>query len=79
MRVKPISSQDNVHAFEYYPLSTGKYSVSITWGGQHIPKRSVCVSSVCLYVYASQCVLVYVCACMNKIEQGIKRECVHMF
>ncbi|XP_051932355.1 filamin-B isoform X3 [Hippocampus zosterae] len=38
VRVKQISSQDKVHAFEYYPLSTGKYSVSITWGGQHIPK-----------------------------------------
>ncbi|XP_054641647.1 filamin-B [Dunckerocampus dactyliophorus] len=37
-RVKHISSQDNVHSYEYYPISTGKYTVAIAWGGQHIPK-----------------------------------------
>ncbi|XP_061544524.1 filamin-B [Phycodurus eques] len=36
--VKQISSQDGVHAFEYYPLSTGKHTICIAWGGQHIPK-----------------------------------------
>nr|XP_061814514.1 filamin-B-like isoform X1 [Nerophis lumbriciformis] len=36
--VKQVSSQDKVHAFEYYPLSPGKYTISITWAGQHIPK-----------------------------------------
>ncbi|XP_037107046.1 filamin-B isoform X2 [Syngnathus acus] len=36
--VKQISSQDKVHAFEYCPLSTGKYTVSISWAGQQIPK-----------------------------------------
>ncbi|XP_045932536.1 filamin-B isoform X1 [Micropterus dolomieu] len=36
--VKQISSQDGVFSFEYYPNSPGKYTVSITWGGQHIPK-----------------------------------------
>ncbi|XP_030274937.1 filamin-B-like isoform X1 [Sparus aurata] len=36
--VKQISSQDGVFSYEYYPNSPGKYTVSITWGGQHIPK-----------------------------------------
>ena len=31
--------QDGVYAFEYYPSTQGKYSVSITWGGHHIQKR----------------------------------------
>ena len=37
--VKLISSQDGVFSYEYYPNSPGKFTVSITWGGQHIPKR----------------------------------------
>uniref|UniRef100_A0A7N8XHM8 Filamin B n=1 Tax=Mastacembelus armatus TaxID=205130 RepID=A0A7N8XHM8_9TELE len=36
--VKQISSQDSVFCYEYYPSSPGKYTVSITWGDQHIPK-----------------------------------------
>uniref|UniRef100_A0A3Q2DPS8 Filamin-B-like n=1 Tax=Cyprinodon variegatus TaxID=28743 RepID=A0A3Q2DPS8_CYPVA len=36
--VKQVSSQDGVFSYEYYPKSPGKYTVSITWGGQHIPK-----------------------------------------
>uniref|UniRef100_A0A3Q3B3P4 Filamin B n=1 Tax=Kryptolebias marmoratus TaxID=37003 RepID=A0A3Q3B3P4_KRYMA len=36
--LKLISSQDGVFSYEYHPSSPGKYSVSITWGGQHIPK-----------------------------------------
>ncbi|XP_030585128.1 filamin B a isoform X2 [Archocentrus centrarchus] len=36
--VKQLSSQDGVFSYEYYPNSPGKYTVSITWGGQHIPK-----------------------------------------
>ncbi|MED6241044.1 hypothetical protein ATANTOWER_018906, partial [Ataeniobius toweri] len=36
--VKQISSQDGVFSYEYCPKSPGKYTVSITWGGQHIPK-----------------------------------------
>ncbi|XP_069025647.1 filamin-B isoform X3 [Embiotoca jacksoni] len=36
--VKQISSQDGVFSFEYHPSSPGKYTISITWGGQHIPK-----------------------------------------
>ncbi|KAM7005424.1 filamin B a isoform 2-T2 [Tautogolabrus adspersus] len=36
--VKQISSQDGVFSYEYYPNSPGKYTVTITWGGQHIPK-----------------------------------------
>ncbi|XP_060897717.1 filamin-B isoform X1 [Labrus mixtus] len=36
--VKQICSQDGVFSYEYYPNSPGKYTVTITWGGQHIPK-----------------------------------------
>uniref|UniRef100_A0A3P9CHZ6 Filamin B n=1 Tax=Maylandia zebra TaxID=106582 RepID=A0A3P9CHZ6_9CICH len=36
--VKQLSSQDGVFSYEYHPTSPGKYIVSITWGGQHIPK-----------------------------------------
>ncbi|KAM4583192.1 filamin B a isoform 1-T1 [Fundulus diaphanus] len=36
--VKQLSSQDGSFFYEYYPKSPGKYTVSITWGGQHIPK-----------------------------------------
>uniref|UniRef100_A0A8C2WE17 Filamin B n=1 Tax=Cyclopterus lumpus TaxID=8103 RepID=A0A8C2WE17_CYCLU len=42
--VKQISSQDGVFSYEYYPNSTGKHTVSITWGGQHIPKSPFEVS-----------------------------------
>uniref|UniRef100_A0A667XLF9 Filamin B n=1 Tax=Myripristis murdjan TaxID=586833 RepID=A0A667XLF9_9TELE len=36
--VKQTAAQDGVYSYEYHPTSPGKYSVSITWGGQHIPK-----------------------------------------
>ncbi|XP_078803934.1 filamin-B isoform X3 [Oryzias latipes] len=36
--LKLVSSQNGVFSYEYYPSSPGRYSVSITWGGQHIPK-----------------------------------------
>ncbi|XP_062400673.1 filamin-B [Sardina pilchardus] len=36
--VKQKESLDGVNAFEYYPLTPGKYVVTITWGGVHIPK-----------------------------------------
>ncbi|XP_072296018.1 filamin-B isoform X2 [Eucyclogobius newberryi] len=36
--VKLLSSQDGVYFYEYHPKTTGKHSVSITWGAQHIPK-----------------------------------------
>ncbi|XP_037604615.1 filamin-B [Sebastes umbrosus] len=42
--VKQISSQDGVFSYEYYPNSPGKYTVSITWGSQHIPKSPFEVS-----------------------------------
>ncbi|KAK1901828.1 hypothetical protein KUDE01_004793, partial [Dissostichus eleginoides] len=42
--VKLISSQDGVFSYEYYPNSPGKFTVSITWGGQHIPKSPFEVS-----------------------------------
>ncbi|XP_061582652.1 filamin-B-like isoform X1 [Cololabis saira] len=35
---KLLSSQDGVFSYEYHPHSPGKYTVTITWGGQHIPK-----------------------------------------
>lgn len=37
--VKQKEALDGVYAYEYYPNATGKYTVTITWGGQHIPKR----------------------------------------
>lgn len=30
---------DGVYEFEYYPTTPGTYSITITWGGQHIPRR----------------------------------------
>lgn len=37
--VKQISSKDGVFYYQYHPSSPGKYTVSISWGGGHIPKR----------------------------------------
>ncbi|KAM9443530.1 filamin B a isoform 2-T2 [Clarias gariepinus] len=37
-QVKLKEAMDGVYAYEYYPNAQGKYTVSITWGGQHIPK-----------------------------------------
>lgn len=30
---------DGVFSFEYYPSTPGNYVITITWGGQHIPRR----------------------------------------
>lgn len=30
---------DGVYGFDYYPTTPGTYSITITWGGQHIPRR----------------------------------------
>ncbi|XP_075902044.1 filamin-A isoform X1 [Nelusetta ayraudi] len=32
---------DGVYEFEYYPTTTGTYSITITWGGQHIPRSPI--------------------------------------
>lgn len=32
---------DGVFGFEYYPTTPGTYSITITWGGQHIPRRYI--------------------------------------
>ncbi|PIO31737.1 Filamin-A [Aquarana catesbeiana] len=37
-RVKQKDLGDGVYAFEYYPSTPGNYTVTITWGGQHIPR-----------------------------------------
>lgn len=37
--VKQKESGDGVFNYDYYPHAPGKYTVTITWGGQHIPKR----------------------------------------
>uniref|UniRef100_A0A672NI17 Filamin A n=1 Tax=Sinocyclocheilus grahami TaxID=75366 RepID=A0A672NI17_SINGR len=29
---------DGVYSFEYYPTTAGNYIITITWGGQHIPR-----------------------------------------
>ncbi|XP_039529536.1 filamin-B isoform X2 [Pimephales promelas] len=36
--VKQKDVSDGVYAYEYYPHTPGKYTVTITWAGQHIPK-----------------------------------------
>ncbi|XP_053149776.1 filamin-B isoform X3 [Hemicordylus capensis] len=36
--VKQKEFMDGVYAFEYYPTTTGKYIVTILWGGHNIPK-----------------------------------------
>ncbi|XP_053890944.1 filamin-B isoform X4 [Malaclemys terrapin pileata] len=36
--VKQKDTVDGVYAFEYYPVSPGKYIVTISWGGHNIPK-----------------------------------------
>ncbi|KAM4612801.1 filamin B a [Polymixia lowei] len=42
--VKQTASQDGVYSYEYNPNNPGKYTVSITWGGQNIPKSPFEVS-----------------------------------
>ncbi|XP_078520736.1 filamin-A isoform X1 [Lissotriton helveticus] len=37
-RVKQKDLGDGVYWFEYYPTATGTYTVTITWGGQNIPR-----------------------------------------
>uniref|UniRef100_M3ZRE7 Filamin A n=1 Tax=Xiphophorus maculatus TaxID=8083 RepID=M3ZRE7_XIPMA len=32
---------DCVYGFEYYPTTPGTYSITITWGGQHIPRSPI--------------------------------------
>ncbi|KAM9751784.1 filamin-A [Menidia menidia] len=32
---------DGVYGFEYYPTSPGTYIITITWGGQHIPRSPI--------------------------------------
>lgn len=38
-QVKVRDAGNGVYECEYYPLKPGKYTVSITWGGQPIPRR----------------------------------------
>uniref|UniRef100_A0A672LH02 Filamin B n=1 Tax=Sinocyclocheilus grahami TaxID=75366 RepID=A0A672LH02_SINGR len=38
--VKQKDASDGVYSYEYYPHTPGKYTVSITWAGQHIPKSA---------------------------------------
>ncbi|CAJ1055134.1 filamin-A isoform X4 [Xyrichtys novacula] len=32
---------DGVYGFDYYPTTPGTYSITITWGGQHIPRSPI--------------------------------------
>uniref|UniRef100_A0A672SVJ4 Filamin B n=1 Tax=Sinocyclocheilus grahami TaxID=75366 RepID=A0A672SVJ4_SINGR len=36
--VKQKDTSEGVYSYEYHPHTPGKYTVSITWAGQHIPK-----------------------------------------
>lgn len=38
--VKVRDVGDGVYECDYQPLVPGKYTVTITWGGQPIPRRS---------------------------------------
>lgn len=62
---------DSVYEFEYYPTTPGTYIITITWGGQHIPRRYTCLhgtntiiqnynvfSGCCLLLLISLCLLV---------------------
>lgn len=37
MKVREVG--EGVYECEYYPVLSGKYSVTITWGGYAIPRR----------------------------------------
>lgn len=37
--VKQKDLGDGVFSCEYFPTVPGTYTVSVTWGGQHIPRR----------------------------------------
>ncbi|XP_051967093.1 filamin-B-like isoform X2 [Xyrauchen texanus] len=39
--VKQKDVLDGVYSYEYYPHTPGKYTVTITWGGPHIPKSPI--------------------------------------
>uniref|UniRef100_A0A665USV8 Filamin A, alpha (actin binding protein 280) n=1 Tax=Echeneis naucrates TaxID=173247 RepID=A0A665USV8_ECHNA len=32
---------DGIYGFEYYPTTPGTYTITITWGGQHIPRSPI--------------------------------------
>ncbi|XP_029292513.1 filamin-A isoform X5 [Cottoperca gobio] len=32
---------DSVYGFDYYPTTSGTYTITITWGGQHIPRSPI--------------------------------------
>jgi hypothetical protein len=37
--VKVRDAGEGVYECDYYPIMTGKYTITITWGGQTIPRR----------------------------------------
>ena len=37
--VKGEEVEGGVYEYDYYPIFPGKYIISITWGGQPIPRR----------------------------------------
>ena len=60
--VKQKGFQDGVYAFEYYPSTQGKYSVSITWGGHHILRASqVSLAQTQPSVESAPCFLPHTC------------------
>lgn len=42
---------DGVYGFEYYPTTPGTYTITITWGGQHIPRRYTHTHTTTVYTY----------------------------
>lgn len=37
--VKVLEMENGLYECNYYPIKTGKYIISITWGGHSIPRR----------------------------------------
>lgn len=37
--MKVLEMDNGLYECNYYPIKTGKYIISITWGGHSIPRR----------------------------------------
>lgn len=40
--VKVLEMENGLYECNYYPIKTGKYTISVTWGGHSIPRRWDC-------------------------------------
>lgn len=65
---------DGIYAFEYYPATPGKYIVTITWGGQNIPKRWVKSSFLGIFVSFSGLCSWWAFKAMLIFEEALGRQ-----